>query len=202
MTAKPGSIRIVAGLWRGRTIQAGADDRIRPTAERTREALFDILGHARAFRTAHGPMPRGITVLDAFAGTGALGLEALSRGADHVIFLDQHAEATALIRTNVKKLDAEDAATVVQRDALSPGRAPRPVKLVLLDPPYRSRLAGPALEALHAAGWLALGTVAVTEFEAAEEFALPAGFELVDERRYGKAKLVFLRLKGDTLGEE
>lgn len=199
MAVKPGSIRIVAGLWRGRSIATGSDDRIRPTAERTREALFDILGHARAFRSSQGPMPRGIAVLDVFAGTGALGLEALSRGADHVVFLDEHPESVALIRANVAKLDAEDAVSIVQRDALQPGRPPRQAKLVLLDPPYRSRLAGPALEALHAAGWLALGAVAVTEVEAAEDFAVPAGFELIDERRYGKAKLLFLKLRGETL---
>jgi 16S rRNA (guanine966-N2)-methyltransferase len=202
MAAKAGSIRIIAGLWRGRTIATADDDRIRPTAERTREALFDILGHARAFRSAQGPMPRGIAVLDAFAGTGALGLEALSRGADHAVFLDEHPESIALIRANLSKLDAEDAASIVQRDALQPGRSPRQVKLVLLDPPYRSRLAGPALEALHTAGWLALGAVAVTELEAAEEFAVPTGFELIDERRYGKAKLLFLRLRGATLADE
>jgi 16S rRNA (guanine966-N2)-methyltransferase len=199
MIAKPGSIRIVGGLWRGRTVATGTDDRIRPTAERTREALFDILGHGRSFRSGQGPLPRGVAVLDAFAGTGALGLEALSRGADHAIFLDENADAIKLIRANLQKLDAEDAASVLQRDALNPGRAPRQVKLVLLDPPYRSRLAGPALESLHAAGWLALGAIAVTEIEAAEEFAAPAGFELIDERRYGKARLVFLRLIGETL---
>jgi 16S rRNA (guanine966-N2)-methyltransferase len=202
MTAKPGFIHIVGGLWRGRSIAAAADNRIRPTAERTREALFDILGHARAFRSAQGPMPRGITVLDCFAGTGALGLEALSRGADHVIFLDDHADSVALIRSNIAKLDAADATTVAQRDALQPGRPSRQAKLVLLDPPYRSRLAGPALEALHGAGWLALGALAVTEVEAAEQFAPPAGFEQVDERRYGKAKLLFLRLHGATLADE
>jgi len=186
-------LRIVSGLWRGRKLAAGKDDRIRPTADRTREALFNILAHGGEYRTEHGPLPQGVTVLDAFAGTGALGLEALSRGAAHVTFLDQHAEAIRLIRQNLATLDAADRATLVQRDATLPGRAAQACRLALLDAPYRSGLAPTALAALTRQGWLAPDAIAIVELETKEDLAPVEGFEILDERRYGKAKLVFLR---------
>ncbi|HYM29942.1 MAG TPA: 16S rRNA (guanine(966)-N(2))-methyltransferase RsmD [Candidatus Cybelea sp.] len=193
MPAKPGNLRIVGGLWRGRTIRAGDNARIRPTSERTREALFDILAHAAPFRTEHGPMPRGITVLDVFAGTGALGLEALSRGAKHAVMLDNDAGAATLIRGNIAKLEADDRASVLQRDALNPGIGAHKALLVLLDPPYGSNLAAPALAALDAAGWIAPGATAVAELAVNEDLVPPNGFAVLDTRRYGKAKLIFLR---------
>ena len=189
-------MRIVGGIWRGRRLEAGKDDRIRPTSDRSREALFNILGHGSDYRTASGPLPQGVTVLDAFAGTGALGLEALSRGAAHALFLDNHPDSIRLIRRHLGTLDAEDRASIIQRDATQPGPAPRPCQLALLDPPYGSGLAAPALAALARQGWLSPDAVAVVEVASGEALDAIEGFVTLDERRYGKAKLVFLRRGG------
>ena len=186
-------MRIIAGTWRGRRLATPQGAGIRPTSDRVREALFGILAHAPAWRRAGGPLPLDAVVLDAFAGTGAAGIEALSRGARAAIFLEQDRQAAALIRRNLGQLGAEQRGLVVERDATFPGRASRAADLVLLDPPYRSGLAAPALAALSEAGWLAADAVAVAETEAGEPFEAPHGFELVDRRRYGRAALHFLR---------
>ena len=182
-------MRIVAGRHRGRRLVAPPDRVARPTADRVREALFNILAHSDLVELD------GAMVVDAFAGSGALGLEALSRGAAHAVFLDNHTESLAAIRANLETLDEEDRATVSRADATKPPTAPRPPRtLALLDPPYRSDLACPCLEALLRQGWLAPGALAVVEVAAAEPFTPPAGFETVDERVYGAAKLVFVQL--------
>lgn len=184
-------MRIVGGRHRGRRLAAPRDRRIRPTLDRARQALFDLLAHG-PYGGPEGPMPIGRAVLDAFAGTGALGLEALSRGAARVRFLDTDADALALVRRNAG-FAAPDEVEVERRDATRPGPAPEAFDLVLLDPPYRSGLAGPALAALAAAGWLAPDAIAVIELATAEPFEPPAGFALADQRRYGAARLVILR---------
>jgi 16S rRNA (guanine966-N2)-methyltransferase len=186
-------MRIIAGTWRGRRLATPESAGIRPTSDRVREALFGILAHAPAWRRPAGPLPLDAVVLDAFAGTGAAGIEALSRGARAAIFLEQDAKAAALIRRNLGQLGAEQRGLVVERDATRPGRASRAADLALLDPPYRSGLAAPALAALAEFGWLAPDAVAVVETEAQEVFDAPAGFEPVDQRRYGRAGLHFLR---------
>ena len=189
-------MRIIAGTWRGRRLATPEGAGIRPTSDRVREALFGILAHGPAWRRPAGPLPLDAVVLDGFAGTGAAGIEALSRGARAAIFLEQDAKAAALIRRNLSQLGAEQRGLVVERDATLPGRASRSADLVLLDPPYRSGLAAPALVALAESGWLAPDAVAVVETEAREAFEAPAGFELVDHRRYGRAALHFLRRIG------
>jgi 16S rRNA (guanine966-N2)-methyltransferase len=186
-------VRIVAGSHRGRVIDAGADRAIRPTADRARQALFDILAHGPEYASPTGALPQGIRVVDAFAGTGALGLEALSRGAAHVTFIEQQTEAALLIRGNAARLGEADQVTILQRDAADPGRATAPCMLAFLDPPYRSGLAGPALIALAANGWLAPNAVIVVELAAADDFAPPAPFTSIESRRYGAAKFVFLK---------
>ena len=186
-------MRIVGGRHRGRRLEAGGDKSVRPTSDRAREALFNILSHGADFRTEAGPLPMGAAVLDAFAGTGALGLEALSRGATRVTFLDDRAESIRLIRCNAEHLGELARATIRQADATRPGRAPAAHALVLLDPPYRSGLAAPALTALAKGGWLTDDAVAVVELAATEDLDAPPGFAVIDERRYGAAKLVFLR---------
>lgn len=186
-------MRIIAGTWRGRHLTAPEGAGVRPTSDRVREALFGILAHAPAWRRPAGPLPLDAVVLDAFAGTGAAGIEALSRGARAAIFLEQDAKAAALIRRNLRQLGAEQQGQVIERDATHPGRAGRAADLVLLDPPYRSGLAVPALVELAEGGWLAPEAVAVVETEDREAFEVPDGFELVDSRRYGRAALHFLR---------
>ncbi|HUC61519.1 MAG TPA: 16S rRNA (guanine(966)-N(2))-methyltransferase RsmD [Alphaproteobacteria bacterium] len=189
-------MRIVAGSHRGRAIEAPPGLEVRPTSDRVRESLFNILAHGKF--AADVPLD-GALVLDAFAGSGALGLEALSRGAAHAVFLDQALAALQGIERNVASLKEQARATLVQADALKPPLPskvrgdPAPRTLVVLDPPYRSGLAAPALAALAEAGWLAPGALAAIELEASEAFALPEGFTRADERRYGKTRIVFAR---------
>jgi 16S rRNA (guanine966-N2)-methyltransferase len=185
-------MRIVAGKHRGRRIAAPEGHDVRPTSDRAREALFNILEHGRF--TADGTSPLiAARVLDVFAGSGALGLEALSRGAAHVTCIETSATARSALRANAKALGESARVTVLQGDATKPPTATEPCRLVLMDPPYRSGLAAPALAALAERGWLADGAICVAEISAAEALEPPAGFRPLDERRYGKAKLVFLR---------
>lgn len=188
-------MRVVGGRHRGRKLIAPAGDAVRPTSDRAREALFNILSHGD-FAAAGLPFADAY-VVDAFAGTGALGIEALSRGAARVAFIETDRAAVAALRRNLTALDEEDAADIVAGDATRPPRAPYPCALVLLDPPYRGGLAAPALEALARMGWLAPRALAVVELAAKELFSPPAGFAMIDERRYGAARLVFLRRQGE-----
>jgi 16S rRNA (guanine966-N2)-methyltransferase len=184
-------VRIVGGRHRGRRLAAPAGVAVRPTGDRAREALFDILSHGD-FAAAGIPFAEE-AVLDAFAGTGALGLEALSRGAAQAFFIESDRDALAALRRNIAALGEEERAQVIAGDATRPPRARTPCALALLDPPYKSSLAAPALLALAAAGWLGPDALAVVEIAAREPFAPPPGFALRDERRYGAARLVFLR---------
>jgi 16S rRNA (guanine966-N2)-methyltransferase len=170
-------LRIVGGKHRGRAIEAPEGHATRPTASRAREALFNILAHANWRDDGTSPLIDA-RVLDAFAGSGALGLEALSRGAAHVTFLDNDATAIKLIGENLRKLGETGSAKVVRADA-----------------PYRSGHAAAALAALAGAGWVAPGAVATVELAHNEDLVPPAGFEAIDERRYGAAKIVILKGK-------
>jgi len=185
-------LRIVGGKHRGRAIAAPEGRATRPTSSRAREALFNILIHASWRQDGTSPLVEA-RVLDAFAGSGALGLEALSRGAEHVTFLDNDPRAIRLIGENLRKLGETAAAKVVRADATRPPPAREPCDLVFLDPPYRSGLAAPALAALDQAGWIAADAVVTVELALNEDIAPPAGFEMIDERRYGAAKVVILR---------
>jgi 16S rRNA (guanine966-N2)-methyltransferase len=185
-------LRIVGGRHRGRAIAAPEGRNTRPTASRAREALFNILAHASWRGDGTSPLIDA-RVLDAFAGSGALGLEALSRGAAHVTFLDNDPEAVRLIGENLRKLGETEQAKVVRGDATRPPPGRTACDLVFLDPPYRSNLAAPALAALSEAGWLAPGAIATVELGNAEDIVPPKGFEAIDERRYGAAKIVILR---------
>lgn len=200
-------MRIVAGRHRGRAIQAPADDSVRPTSDRVRENLFNILAHGKL--SADGtPLLAEARVLDAFAGSGALGLEALSRGAAHAVFLEQDMTALECLNRNVTALGEGKHATLVQADACHPpppGKVrgdPAPRDLVFLDPPYLSGLAAKALAALAASGWLADGALAVAELDAKDAFVPPAGFTLADERRYGRTRIVLLRWVGTLESDE
>jgi 16S rRNA (guanine966-N2)-methyltransferase len=187
-------VRIVGGSHRGRRLVAPPGDAVRPTSDRAREALFNILSHGDFAAT--GQLFADENVIDAFAGTGALGLEALSRGAARAAFIETDRTALATLRRNLAALDEEDAADVIAADATRPPRGSYPCALAFLDPPYRSDLAAPALTALAAAGWLAPQALAIVEIAAKEPFSPPAGFAMIDERTYGAARLVFLRREG------
>ncbi len=190
-----GTIRIVAGQWRGRKLDVPDGDAIRPTGERQRKALFDILGHGR-FAPGGVSMLQDAHVLDVFAGTGALGLEALSRNAATCVFVDRAPAARRAIEANIKMLAAGPRTRFVVADATKLPAAPpepwAPASLAFLDPPYRSGLAVAVLGELAARGWLAAGAVCVVELALDEAFEVPAGFASVDSRSYGKSKFVFL----------
>jgi 16S rRNA (guanine966-N2)-methyltransferase len=184
-------VRIVGGRHRGRRLFAPLGNTVRPTSDRAREALFNILGHGRL---AAGGIPfAGAAVLDAFAGTGALGLEALSRGAAEAVFFERDPEALAILHKNVATLGESARAEIMPYDATRPPRAGLRCAVVFLDPPYRSGLAAAALKAIEATGWLMPEALAIVELGAREEFEPPAVFTLLDERVYGAARLVFLR---------
>ena len=179
-------MRIIAGTHRGRRLETPADQAIRPTADRVREALFSILVHRlEGFA--------GRRVLDAFAGSGALGLEALSRGAESAFFMDRDRTALALCRRNAESLGLAQSATFFFADATRPPAADRLCDLVLLDPPYGDDLGATALAALAEAGWIADGAVAVIESDRARPEACPAGFEELDARDYGRTRILLLR---------
>jgi 16S rRNA (guanine966-N2)-methyltransferase len=187
-------LKIVGGKHRGRAIEAPGGHDVRPTASRAREALFNILAHANWNDDGTSPLV-GARVLDAFAGSGALGLEALSRGAAHATFLDNDARSIKLIGENVRKLGETASAKVVRADATRPPPGRDPCDLVFLDPPYRSGQAAPALAALAEAGWLRSGAVATIELAHNEDLIPPPDFEAIDERRYGAAKIVIVKYR-------
>ncbi len=191
-------MRIVAGRHRGRQLLAPPGGTVRPTSDRARQALFNILSHGQL--AADGIPFAGAAVLDAFAGTGALGLEALSRGAAEAAFIEHDGEVLATLRQNIAALGEGSRSRIISGDVTRPPRAPLACELVFMDPPYRSGLAAAALTALDAAGWLTPETLAVVELAAREELTPPAGFVVLDERIYGAARLLFLR-RGQTLGD-
>jgi 16S rRNA (guanine966-N2)-methyltransferase len=179
-------VRIVGGAFRGRVLLSPEGRVTRPTADRVREALFNIL--------TGGDDLDGITVLDVFAGTGALGFEALSRGASQVTFIENDPAALQVIGGNIKTLGVADRAAVLRLDATKPPKAQKPFDLAMFDAPYRSGLAGVAILALDRMGWLAKDPTITVEVAAAEPFKAPGkDFEITDERKYGAARVVFVR---------
>ena len=182
-------MRVVGGRLKGRTLASPSSRDIRPTADRLRESLFNILLHA------YDDPIEGARVLDLFAGTGALGIEAVSRGAKFTLFVDNGAEARALLRNNVEALGLGGVTKVYRRDAtrLGPAHPMEPFALVFLDPPYSRNLAEKALASLRDGDWLAPGALLVVEEAKAAEFAAPEGFEELERRVYDDTEFVFLK---------
>jgi 16S rRNA (guanine966-N2)-methyltransferase len=185
-------MRVVAGSHRGKMLAAPPGRNLRPTADRVRESVFNILTHGD-FGAGGASILQGARVLDAFAGTGAMGIEALSRGAAHATFLERDQAALAALRANLRAVREAANATVLAGDALDPPRAAQPVTVAFLDPPYREGLGPRALAALARAGWFAPGAVVTVEVAAREAFAAPEGFEIWDERRYGDARVIIVK---------
>jgi 16S rRNA (guanine966-N2)-methyltransferase len=186
-------MRIVAGRFRGAALASPKSYDIRPTSDRVRESIFNILAHG-----IEGGGVEGARVLDLFAGTGALGLEALSRGAAYAHFVEDSAEARGLIRRNIETLNATGVTKIYRRDATDLGAVGtlRPFGLVFADPPYGKGLAEKALMSALAGGWLVSGAIAVVEERANAELAPSDAFELLDRRVYGDTAVHFLRLAG------
>jgi 16S rRNA (guanine966-N2)-methyltransferase len=182
-------MRIVGGRLGGRTLLTPKSQGIRPTSDRLREALFNILQHAYADPVS------GARVLDLFAGTGAMGFEALSRGADFVLFVDDGAEARALLRGNSDALGAGGASKIYRRDAtkLGPVAPLAPFSLAFLDPPYGKGLAERALASAREGHWLTPDALVVVEEAAGAGFTAPAGFEELERRDYGETQVAFLK---------
>lgn len=184
-------MRIIAGKHRGLALESPASDAIRPTGDRARQALFNILEHRFGLGAA-SPL-QGAVVLDVFCGSGALGLEALSRGATRCHFIDKDATAVALAERNAGRAKETAACRFVLRDATRLPQAPEAATLAFLDPPYGEGLAEAALAALRDKGWLAPGAIVSVESGPRDRFATPPGFATIDERRYGKARIALLR---------
>ena len=180
------SLRIIAGRHRGRRIIVPAGLTVRPTSDRAREALFSILENGT-------PPLRGSRFLDLFAGSGAAALEAVSRGADEALCIDQASDAVAAIRANIAKLGEEASVSVLRADISRLGPAPKQFHIVFLDPPYGSNLLAPTLASLLANGWLSPDARIVAETGTRDRIEPPAAYSLEDDRRYGAARFLFLR---------
>lgn len=184
-------MRIVAGAFRGRSIVAPRGSATRPTADRTREAIFNVLAHRDDLSF------EGTRIIDLFAGSGAFGLEALSRGGAFCLFVEMDAAARGAIRDNIEALDVFGATRIHRRSATALGAKPAgvgdPFTLAFLDPPYRKELAPPALEALREGGWLVDGAFIVVEQASDEAPAGATGFEEIDRRVYGDTQVGIYR---------
>lgn len=179
-------MRIVGGRLKGRALKSPGSDAIRPTSDRLRETVFNILAHS------YGNPVAGARVIDLFAGTGAMGIEALSRDAHFALFVDQGVEPCAVIRANAAALDLGGSTRILRRDARKLCAAPEneSFNLAFLDPPYGRGLVPPTLKALRDGGWLGKDALAVIEERAGAEVALPDGFVLRETRRFGVTQVV------------
>lgn len=185
-------MRIVAGQFKGAAIVAPKTQDTRPTSDRLRETIFNILAHGLDFDLD------GVRVLDLFAGSGALGFEAISRGARHCTFIEEGTEARGAIRRNMETLGLNGAAKIFRRDATRMGSAGtiEPFDLVFADPPYGKGMGETALGSAAAGNWLKPNALCVLEERADVTVELPEGFELVDDRKAGDSEVRFIRWRG------
>ena len=184
-------MRIVGGEFRGRVLAAPKSNAIRPTTDRTRESLFNILAHA------HPGVLDATRILDLFAGTGAVGIEALSRGAKSALFVENSVEGRSLLWENIDALGLHGRARILRRDAtqLGPASNSEPFQLVFADPPYGKGLGEKALFAAHAGGWLAPDAIAILEERADAEVMGDPVFRFSEERSFGDTKMYFFSYK-------
>ena len=196
-------MRIIGGRFRGKRLSApgaagGGEAHLRPTSDRVRESLFNLLAHGRY---GDPPPPEGRRVLDLFAGTGALGLEALSRGAVRAVFIDDFAASRALIRENAEALGLTGQTKIWRRDAtwLGPCRG-GPFGLIFADPPYGSGLGWKALVSARDGGWIAPDAIVVLEHAAATEIPAADWLRIADQRRYGATVITIFRAEGRPSG--
>lgn len=184
-------MRIVGGEFRGRTLATPKSGAIRPTIDRTRESLFNILSHA------YPEVLDGTRVMDVFAGTGAVGLEALSRGCRHALFVENGVEGRALLWENIDALGLHGRTRILRRDATRLGAVGNldAFDVMFADPPYGKGLGEQAFRAAHEGGWLAPGALAVLEERGDVVPALPAVFEWLESRAFGDTKMHFYRYR-------
>lgn len=188
-------MRVIGGKWRGRSLTTPSGRDIRPTGDRVREAIFNIVEHGRHTKGGGSPIP-GAVVLDGFAGTGAMGIEALSRGATKAYFIEKERASLTVLEANLA--DCGASAVVKKADCLAPPPATEACGLVFLDPPYGQDLAVPALTALTDAGWIGDGALCIVEIGRKDRFDAPDGVEVLDDRRYGAARVILLNRRAQT----
>jgi len=184
-------MRIVGGKFKGRKLEAPAGLDTRPTSDRARESIFNILEHQNWGRAAL----RQKRCLDMFSGTGALGIEAFSRGAEHVTFVDNNETAMKCLHANAKGMADRNQFSMIRTDASNPAQAKEPFDLVFMDAPYKSGLTDISLNALAAKGWIKPSTVCVVEVSKSDAWQPSNQFKELDVRKYGAAKVFFLQLK-------
>lgn len=194
-----GQVRITAGVFKGKALSVPDGDAVRPTSDRVRQALFNRLEHS--FQD-YGFRLRGARVVDLFAGTGALGLEALSRGAAQVAFVEINPASRWALKHNIATLDVDDKVSLLTMDATALPAASQPYDLALLDPPYGEGLAEPAVHALAAKGWLTDTGLMVIEAARDETITAPDGWVIEDSRAYGRGALTYLVRKAPSATPE
>lgn len=188
-------MRIVGGKYKGRSLKAPASQKIRPTSDRAREGIFNILAHSIDWRGF-----KDLPVLDVFSGTGALGLEAISRGASSSIFIDNDISSLQCVKANAVTIGEAHNILTLKLDATRlfppPLSAHAPFTLVFLDAPYGTKLSDPALLGLCHKGWIAVDCLVVVEISKYDELIPPLNFSVLDKRTYGAAQVLFLQFKG------
>jgi 16S rRNA (guanine966-N2)-methyltransferase len=185
-------LKIISGKHRGRNVRTKESKSVRPTSGKARGAIFNILMH-RQFEGFEDSPVIDRSVVDLFCGTGALGLEALSRGAAHVTFVDGSADSIALARDNARSMGEEPNTAFIRSDSTVLPLARRQCSLAFLDPPYNSGLAAKSLASLDKQGWLLPSAVVVAEISSRETLLPPEHFRIADERIYGNSKIIFLQ---------
>jgi 16S rRNA (guanine966-N2)-methyltransferase len=183
-------MRIISGKFKSLKLISPPTSSTRPTSDRAREAIFNIINSLQVDAL------QGARVLDAFAGTGALGLEALSRGASHIVFMESNPLTARTIKENCVKMRADAQCTIIIGDATKPPKSPQPMNLVFLDPPYDQRLEEDCIQALKNQGWVNTQTLIVLEISAKMAPQLPPEVNIIDQRRYGAALISFIKAGG------
>lgn len=184
------AMRIISGAHKGRRIESPEGKEVRPTTARTREAIFNILQHGE-YGEADLLCGR---VADIFCGSGAMGLEALSRGASHVTFVDKNRTSIDAVEFNLERFDEQKSARLIRADSTMLPPVAEPYQILFLDPPYHTGLAEKSLKTAHQGGWVDEGSVVMLELSAKEEVKFPAAYRVKEERRYGNSKVVILHL--------
>lgn len=188
-------IRVIAGKHRGRPIETIEHKTLRPTLARIRESIFNVIAHGHYTEDGSSILNDAI-VLDLFCGTGALGIESLSRGAKQVIFMDKNQKHLDLTAYNLEYLSEQQNAIIIRGDSSNPPPAQVKCNVVLLDPPYDKKLITPTLRNVAAAGWITEGGIVMIERSDREHYDIPEGFEVVTEKKYGKICIDILQCKG------
>lgn len=181
------AMRIISGKHKNRRIEAPQGKEVRPTGSRTREAIFNILTHGEygAREVLQG------SVADVFCGSGAMGLEALSRGAEHVTFVDKNRASLEAVEFNLDQFDEEENCKVLRTDSTQLPPANKPYDLIFLDPPYETGMGAASLKAALAGGWIDENTAIVLEQSWNEPVKIPEGIAILDERKYGISRMIF-----------